>query len=81
MKKIVFSLFFLTSCTKHIIAKAELFNCKTLYQPQDLIMSTSKEDAMFLNNVEANMKIFIDRIHQLKEVIECQDKQINLIRK
>jgi len=83
MKKIVFSLLFLASCTsKYTTKKVELFNCKTLYQPQNLIIiqdNTNQQE--FENITEANIKILIDRNTQLKEVVICQDKQLDLIRK
>ena len=74
---------FLASCTsKYTTKKVELFNCKTLYQPQNLIIiqdNTNQQE--FENITEANIKILIDRNTQLKEVVICQDKQLDLIRK
>lgn len=83
MRKIVFSLLFLASCTsKYTTKKVELFNCKTLYKPQNLIIIQDNANQQEFENItEANIKILIDRIQELKEVVKCQDEQINLIRK
>lgn len=87
MKKIVFSLLILASCTfknqvKYTTQKTELFECKSLYMPQKLIIQENDlTDKEFANIVEANTKILLDRIEQLKNVINCQHEQLDLIRK